>query len=324
MNLLAEAQKKMLEHGISEEEYAQRREAFLKLYYEYRRKNENSALGRLSLHTRQKLHPLVLAVYKAKNRLGGFRCVLMKDERKKAERPVIYTVTHVGKFDIEVVSEALKEHYYLLSGDYEHIQGTVDEPFLSLNGVFYFNETEKSDRKAVTEKMTALLQEGGNLMYFPEGTWNLTPNLPVLPCYWGIVEIARQGNAVIVPVAAEQYGKRFEVNIGRNFDMMEYGSSAQEKSRAISDLRDALATLKWEIWEKHHQKRQEILDGEWSDYQKERFREWPYFNLEYIDGLIYKPKGIISSEQAFSHLRTLCPSRENAFLLRKQYEEEQE
>ena len=27
------------------------------------------------------------------------------------------------------------------------------------NGVFYFNETEKPDRKAVTEKMISLLQE---------------------------------------------------------------------------------------------------------------------------------------------------------------------
>ena len=33
---------------------------------------------------------------------------------------------YVGKYDIEVISEAIKEHYYLLSGDYEHIQGIID------------------------------------------------------------------------------------------------------------------------------------------------------------------------------------------------------
>lgn len=57
-------------------------------------------------------------------------------------------------------------------------------------------------------------------MYFPEGTWNLSPNLPVLPCFWGIVEIAQKGNAIIVPVAAEQYGKHFKINIGCNLDII--------------------------------------------------------------------------------------------------------
>ena len=90
-----------------------------------------------------------------------------------------------------------KEHYYLLSGDYEHLQGLIDEKFLSVNGVFYFNEKDKKDRKAVSGKMIEHLKQNGNLMYFIEGTWNLTPNLPMLPCYWGIVDIAKEGNAII-------------------------------------------------------------------------------------------------------------------------------
>ncbi len=68
--------------------------------------------------------------------------------------------------------------------------------------------------------MIGHLRAGGNLMYFPEGTWNLSPNLPVLPCFWGIVEIAQKGNAIIVPVAAEQYGKHFKINIGCNLDII--------------------------------------------------------------------------------------------------------
>lgn len=68
----------------------------------------------------------------------------------------------------------------------------MDAPFLALNGVIFFNETVKEDRRSATERMIRLLQEGGNL----------SPNLLMLPCYWGIVDIARQGGAVIVPVAA--------------------------------------------------------------------------------------------------------------------------
>lgn len=317
MNILADIHSILYEPGISEEEYQKRRKDFLELYYRLRYKNENSILGRLSLSTRRKLHPLVLAIYTVKNHLGGFSYSLIGDRREKTTRPIIYSITHVGKFDIEVVSEAIKDHYYLLSGDYEHLQGIIDEPFLSLNGVFYFCETEKEDRRAVTDRMISLLHEGGNVMYFPEGTWNLTPNLPVLPCYWGVVDIAQKGNAIVIPVAAEQYGKHFDINIGSAIDMMNFGSTPAEKSTAIETLRDSMASLKWEIWERHREKRNNILHDEWEQYLNSRFREWTYFSLDYVDTLIFKPKNITTYNEAFEHLDQLIPCKENAFLFSK-------
>ena len=317
MNILAEEQKKLFEPGISEEEQQRREAEFLRLYYDLRHKDETSFFGRMSLKTRKRLHKLILLVYIIKNRLGGFSYELTGDKREKTDRPIIFAVTHVGKFDIEVVSEAIKDHYYLLSGDYEHIQGIVDAPFLAVNGVIYFNERVKEDRASVSERMIAHLQAGGNLMYFPEGTWNMTPNLPMLPCYWGIVEIAQKGNAIIVPVAADQYGKKFKINIGENFDMSEFGNTNEEKSKAITALRDTLSTLKWEIWETEPQSRSELSGNEWEQYCEDRFREWPYFSLEYIDGLIFKPKGVTPPKDVFSHLDAIIPTAKTAFLFDK-------
>lgn len=239
---------------------------------------------------------------------------IIHDRRSTTNHPIIFAVTHVGKFDIEVISEAIQDHYYLLSGDYEHIQGIIDAPFLNANGVIYFNEKVLFDRRAVSQKMIEHLQQGGNLMYFPEGTWNLSPNLPMRPCYWGIVEIAQKGGAVIVPIAAEQYGKHFVINIGHNFDLCEFGVN---KAAAIKLLRDTLATLKWEIWESRPQRnRNTINDTEWDEYIKSRFEEWPYFNMQYINGLIFKPKGVTEPSEAFKHLNKLIAKKENAFLFR--------
>jgi hypothetical protein len=327
MNILAEEQKKLYEKGISQEEFEERSKKFLELYYSLRTKDEGKWWSKLPLEEKRKLHWLILTIYKVKNRLGGFSYEVIKDERTQTNRPIIFAVTHVGKFDIEVTSEAIKDHYYLLSGDYEHIQGIIDEPFIELNGVFYFNEKVKDDRKAVSKKMIKHLQDGGNLMYFIEGTWNIKPNLPMLPCYWGIVDIANESNAIIVPVAAEQYGKKFKINIGKNFDMRYYQSysdnpfiASAEKSRAIGDLRDTLATLKWEIWETEPMmKRDELTGTEWDEYVAERFKEWPYFNEEYIEGLIYKPKGVTDPEEVYEPVKklSLTPKKENAFLLNK-------
>lgn len=105
------------------------------------------------------------------------------------------------------------------------------------------------------------------------------------------MRIGQAGNAIIVPAAVEQYGKRFKIRIGENFDMRTYGADISEKLNAINTLRDILATLKWEIWETEPQlKRCEISNEEWNKYIDSRFREWPYFNLEYINSLILKPK----------------------------------
>ena len=291
MNVLANKQQEIFATELSDDERERQKEEFFKYYYDLRHKDENGFLGKLSLKTRKRLHKFVLLTFMIKNRLSGFCSEIIKDERIETDKPIIYALTHIGKFDIEVSAVALRNHFYILSGDYEHLQGTVDGTFLLINGVFYFNERVKEDRKAVLGKMIEHLKQGGNIMYFPEGTWNLSPNLPVLPCYWGIVDVAKLGNAIIVPVAVEQYDKHFKINIGKNFDIQEFGSNKIEKLNAINVLRDILATLKWEIWETEpRSKRCEIDSGEWERYINNRFSEWPYFNLEYVDSLILRPK----------------------------------
>ena len=149
--------------------------SFLFTYYSLRKREENRWYSRLTLRQRKRLHRLILLIYCIKNRLGGFSHEVIRDLHSETNKPIIFAVTHVGKFDIEVVSEAIRSHYYLLSGDYEHIQGIIDAPFLGLNGVIYFNENVKEERRSATERMNRMLQ-GGNLMYFPEGAWNLSPN----------------------------------------------------------------------------------------------------------------------------------------------------
>lgn len=315
MNQLAEMQRKLFDSNITEEEYDNRLQDFLKKYFELRQKSEKSLFGKLSIRTRKKLHPFILAMFKIKNRLDGFMCDTIADHRTVTNRPIIYAATHIGKPDIEVICEAIKDHFYLLTGEYERIQGILYEPILNINGVIYVNELVKEDRRDACSKMISILREGANLLYFPEGAWNLSPNLPVLPCYWGIVEIARKSNAIIVPIAVEQYGKHFDVNIGDYFDMQQY--SDEEKGRAISDFRDVLATLKWQIWERHSKKRSEIACDEWEKYIAARYSEWNYPNLEYVDYLVYKPKDITVAEDAFLHLKKIIPKRENAFLFRR-------
>ena len=298
---------------------ARQKDIFYKHYWELRSRNEQSFLGGLSLKTRSHLHPLFLILYRIINRANGIRIRILQDRRTHTDRPLIFAPTHVGKYDVEASGEALKDHFYLLSGDFENLQGGIEQVFLNLNGVFFFQEQDPSDRKAVTEKMISHLREGGNLLYFPEGAWNLSPHLPVLPLYWGIIDIARSSHALIVPVGEEQYRHEFIVNIGSCFDVNAYEDSMSGKRQAIQDLRDRMASLKWEIWEQMPCCRRKDLTPEiWENYIDQRLSEWPGFDREHIDSLIYRPKGVSSPEEAFAFKEKLIPSMANAFLFGKQ------
>ena len=321
MNILADKQKKMRESNLSTEEYEHRYDDFVQCYSRLRNREDKRWYSHLALRQRRKWHPLLLNIYRIKNRLNGFSHEIVSDKHSKTDRPVIFAVTHIGKFDIEVVSEAIKEHYYLLSGDFEHVYGHFDAAFLGINGVIYFNEILKEERQSAKDRMIQVLQDGGNLMYFPEGTWNMSPNLPVLPLYWGIVDIAKKGGAIIQPIAVEQYGKHFKINIGENFDVNLYGEDSGEKLCAINKLRDMLATLKYEIWDTEHIKRAELHGDEWSGYVEKRFSEWKGFDINYINDMTYKPKGVTEPKEAFAFCKQLIPCIENGFLLREISEE---
>ena len=109
--------------------------------------------------------------------------------------------------------------------------------------------------------------------------------------------------------------------IGKNFDMQNYGSYNEGKSKAITDLRDVMATLKYDIWESEPQlKRSELVGDEWENYIKDRLAEWPYFSVKYIDDLTYHPKNITPYDEAFAHLSIITPTAQNAFLFNKRIE----
>ena len=97
-------------------------------------------------------------------------------------------------------------------------------------------------------------------MWFPEGVWNLSPNQPVLHLPFGIIEVAQKANAAIIPVAIEQYGKEFFVNIGEVFNCYCYIFCGQKafKYRAIQSR---LQLLFEPVLHAGSQQGFEILDG---------------------------------------------------------------
>ncbi len=131
----------------------------------------------------------------------------------------------------------------------------------------------------------------------------------------GAAAFALESGADIVPLAVERYGEYYYANIGARIRYADI--KGKEPKTVTAELRDILATLKWEIWEHmgiHN--RGEIP----SDYAEKEFYSMFDMVSDYtmLDAMEtrYRDKNTTEPNEAFAHLQALIPHRENAFLFR--------
>lgn len=331
---------------------------YYRLKREYEHNNGKSLKGML---WRDMLHPILIKLVKLnrkyidkqnlkvlndarqntkKNKLGERVKAFVKGEKKK---PVIYAITHIDKYDFQLVSEALKEHQYPFAGDPETMYRSFDGAVLGLNGVIYCDTESKIDRKIAKNTSIDLLKSGKNLLIYPEGVWNVTSNLLMLPLFPGIIEMAKETGCDIVPVAIERYDKDYIINIGKEFSVDTKLAAGLNMDEIKMDLRDEMATLKWDIMQSlpksesaeetyYNTKRSElgIFKEEEKKFQDERLNEWtnpetkqPYYNAPIIKSRTYKEKDkntgyrVDLPEDAFKYLGKVKLNKNNIFIFPK-------
>lgn len=269
------------------------------------------------LMVRKAIHPVLLNAIKLSRKIEGKNLTILVDESTPTDRPVIYASNHIGRFDVEMCFEALKNHAYLFLGDPRDIYQSYVGLILYLNGMIALETDDKPDRFIAKERAIELLNKNGSILIYPEGAWNLTAEKIIVPIYSGTVEMAIKSNAIIVPMAIEQYGQDYVVNIGKNIDLS--GKDLKDKSILSEDLRNTLATLRWQIWETTDTvKRSDIPDDYFSTYVKNIMDESEFiYTADDAFNSYYRPKDQTSPEEAFAFMKKLVPSKNNAFLLKK-------
>ena len=153
---------------------------------------------------RKTLHPFLMMLLRIKSKFLGLTYEIISDKSIDDNKIVIYAITHIGKCDYEMVVEALGICAYPFAGDWELMYATIDDYFLRANGVLYVDTADKEDRQNSFKYMCKLLKQGTSMVIFPEGIWNLSPNLPTLKLFPGCVQAAKECQVPIVPIAVEQ------------------------------------------------------------------------------------------------------------------------
>lgn len=188
----------------------------------------------------------------------------------------IYAVNHSCKWDAQYMMELARGRCFILTGKQRLL--LLDRIVFCLNGAVWVDRKDKSSKMSSKKKMKAVLNKGNSLCIFPEGTWNLRPSLPVLPLYWGIVDVAKSTGLPVVPMSFEYRGKECFVKYGEAFAV----SGEEDKVEVINRLRDTFATLKWEMWEGFpRERRSDISSDYWEEEIKRRLREYKKLDYEY-------------------------------------------
>lgn len=195
----------------------------------------------------------------------------------------IYVVNHSCKWDGQYCMELLPGKFYILTG--KQRLKIVDRIGIWLNGVIWVDRKRETSRHASKTKMLDKLSRGKSLLIFPEGTWNLEASTPVLPLYWGVIEVAQRSATPIIPLCLEYIEDKCVVKFGEPLHISENSDKAIE----IGRLRDVMATLKWDIWEMFTEdKRENITDDYWDKEVEKRLGEYKLLDYEYEMGCVRK------------------------------------
>lgn len=172
--------------------------------------------------------------------------------RKNIIRPIIFCPTHIGGVDIEMSFLAIRTACWLVLGNLRELYKNISGMMLQMNGLIPMELLQKPDRKEAKAQMEALIKKGGNLLLFPEGIQNVSVNTLVGYLYAGAVELVITCGVEIVPIAIGRDEGTYNFMFGKNIS---YENCTYEDCyRLTTELRDRLATLKWDVVEKlpHH------------------------------------------------------------------------
>lgn len=221
---------------------------------------------------RKSIHPLL------RKMMPGRRDFQLKiiNEMPSTQGNKIFAMNHSNIHDVPIAGEAVQEHFYVLLGGQK--LEILDRLFFRLNGVIYIDRKDKK-----LDKMIKILHAGGNLLMYPEGTWNLTPSKLMLPMNWGVIELAKRTGVPIVPLVAEYHPGCCYVKFGEAI----YINEEMDKKTGIEQLEDTMATLRWDIWEQFGvEKRTDRMKEEFEEMIRYRVYEYPKFDLEYEQSVI--------------------------------------
>ena len=283
--------------------------------------NPDKMISKTSMRIRKILHPILLKllplfleykqVFESKNALLGIDAP--DTPLELTNEPVIWCPNHGFKDDV-AASLSVVRHAYILFGSFPMFFNTLDGVGAYINGVAMCNRKVKASKIASMEASRKLLNMGMDILIFPEGVWNKTPDKLLLDLWPGAYRLAQETGSKIVPVIhylADPH-KKYEGNVIHTVIADPISMDGLSEEDGLSLLRDTMATWYFLLMEKYGQTtREELLNGfetaddAWEDYIAMHTGCVGYYDKEIELCADYRPKHIIRSEDVWQSVANI-------------------
>jgi 1-acyl-sn-glycerol-3-phosphate acyltransferase len=216
-----------------------------------------------------------------------------------SSEPVIWIANHAFKDDTLASILAAKRNAYILFGSLPQFFNTIDGVLSWANGVVMTNRKVSSSKHASVDKAVKAINMGIDLMMFPEGVWNKTPEKLMLELWPGIYRICKETKAKVVPMAhyVKDCASLESSNIIHTVVDNPVRIDDLSEKAALEYLRDIVSTWYYLMMEKYGKStREEELKGfenaslAWEDALSRRVKTAARYDKEIELCADYRPK----------------------------------
>lgn len=230
------------------------------------------------------LYPLLMWLSKIKVK---YKIEVMNEYVPVEGKPIIFSVNHQAFQDTPIALKATKRRSYIYAGKQKLY--LLDWLFFVLNGAIWVDRKDKKSMAESKDILIEYLKKGQSILWFPEGTWNLTDALLIMEIKWGIINVAKEANAQIIP-AALYYDKAEEI-CRVKFGQSICGDVLKDKVTAVHMLRDIMASLYWDmVSEQPILHRGDATPEKLKEEVYKAVEEYPPLNLAYEQSCVYHLK----------------------------------
>lgn len=240
---------------------------------------------------------------------------------------VIYAHTHQGILDNFVWIPQVDRHCLLLHGQ------EVNKILLlcQLNtGLILVRKEDKVNNNNAKLDMIKILLEGHSITYFPEGTWNLSPNKLHLPLSYGVIDVAKKAQVPIIPVVHEytydtSTDKENIIKIHSRYGNPIYVSETDDLVQKLNEYEESISTIRWNLIEaKGMHTREKITNFDYINYLKGCYKnlklgklDWDkesrnifgckddFFKFHHINDVPFTEEGELLETEEVIRLKTL-------------------
>lgn len=250
-------------------------------------------------------------------RLCTSRKIIVEQYPKlEKDKQYIFVTSHF--FDEDVISAlaTIDRNVYMLQGSTQQMLHNPVFLAVWLNGMIYVDRMDATSRQESIDKMKRILNAGSNIMLFPEGGYNHSENQLICPLFSSPYILSKDLGVEVVPLVSvpDLEGKIIHIRAGEPMNIGQY-----EKEEGLAKLRDAMATLVFDILTEHTEpiKRNELqmTREDWMEKRKQVYECQKWYADVWDEEVTYYPgHGVTTPEKSREYVDRVNVTYKNAWI----------